>query len=274
MEQVLLNLTLHARDAMPTGGTFTIRTRNVAMPPRLASTATEDELPPGRYALLRVSDTGLGMDAATKARVFEPFFTTKPVGQGTGLGLATAFGIVRQSGGTIRVYSAPGEGTTFNIYLPEVSDPLEAPEPPSAPHIESGSGTVLVVEDDPIVREVTCRTLQAQGYRCLETDSGEEALDLVRQGGEEIEVVVTDVVMPHMSGRELAEKIAELRPTIPVLFMSAYPSDDVIRRGLLAPGAQLVQKPFAPEVLAAKLRELLSSRAPSTAPRRELGTTK
>jgi PAS domain S-box-containing protein len=273
MEQVLLNLALNARDAMPGGGAITIHTRNVVMPHRLPSTATEDELPPGHYVLLRVSDTGTGMDAATRARVFEPFFTTKPVGQGTGLGLAMAFGIVRQSGGTIRVYSAPGEGTTFNIYLPEVLDAAEPPKPQPAPPIERGSGSVLVVEDDALVREVICRTLKAQGYRCLETATGLEALELLRHR-DEIHAVVTDVVMSGMGGRELAERIVELRPTIPVLFMSAYPSDEVLRRGLLAPGAPFVQKPFAPGVLAARLHDLLRGRAGSSAPRRQPGTTK
>jgi PAS domain S-box-containing protein len=262
MEQVLLNLALNARDAMPTGGTFTIRTRKVVMPHRVESKTTEDELPPGAYMLLGVTDTGLGMDAATRARVFEPFFTTKPVGQGTGLGLATAFGIVRQSGGTIRVYSAPGQGTTFNIYLPEVTDATEPTELDTTHRLERGRGNVLVVEDDSLVREVTCRTLQAQGYRCLEAANGDEALDLVRQGDHEIDVVVTDVIMPRMGGRELAEQMAELRPAIPVLFMSAYASHEVIRRGLLAPGAHFVQKPFAPEVLAGKLRELLNGVTP------------
>jgi len=274
MEQVLLNLTLNARDAMPTGGTFTIRTRNVVMPKRLGSTVTEDELPAGRYVLLKVTDTGVGMDAATRARVFEPFFTTKPIGQGTGLGLATAFGIVRQSSGTIRVYSAPHEGTTFNIYLPEVSDVRDQPEPQSLPRIGRGSGSVLVVEDEALVREATCRILQTQGYRCLEATNGVEALELVRNGDEDINVVVTDVVMPGMGGLELSEKLAESRPMIPVLFMSAYTREEVIRRGLLAAGAPFVQKPFAPNVLAAKLRELLSGSAPSAPSPRQAGDTK
>ncbi len=258
LEQVLLNLALNARDAMPAGGRFTIVTRNVIMPHRRGS--AEDELPAGRYVQLKVSDTGMGMDQTTSARVFEPFFTTKPFGQGTGLGLATAFGIVRQSGGTIRVYSTPGEGTTFNIYLPEVPEaagPL-GPQPPVP--IESGSGTVLVVEDDALVREVTCRTLEAQGYRCVTAATGEDALDLIRKRPEQIDLVLTDVVMQGMGGRELAEQMAGLHPRIPVLFMSAYTSDDVIRRGLLAEDAPFVQKPVAPEVLAVALRDLLTRR--------------
>jgi hypothetical protein len=259
MEQVLLNLALNARDAMPVGGTLRISTRNVVMPRRQGKTTVEDELPPGRYVLLRVSDTGEGMDAATRARMFEPFFTTKPIGQGTGLGLATAFGVVRQSGGTIRVYSIPGEGTTLNIYLPEVSQAMGLPEPLARASAPTGSGTVLVVDDDALVAEATRRLLEAEGYRCLEATSGEEALESLRRSAGKVDVVLTDVVMSGMGGRELSERVADLRPAIPVLFMSAHSNDEVVRRGLLAPGAPFVQKPFEWEVLAAKLHEVRSA---------------
>ena len=258
LEQVLLNLTLNARDAMPTGGAVTMRTRNVDIPPRVGSRPLEDELPAGRYVLLEVSDNGHGMDAAIQARVFEPFFTTKPMGRGTGLGLATAFGIVRQSGGTMRVHSATGAGTTFNVYLPEVPDAaaVESEGAESAAP-ERGDETVLVVEDEAAVRRFTCQLLQTLGYRCLEAANGTEALDVLRQRGDEINAVVTDVVMPGMGGKVLADRLATLRPRLPVLFMSAHADDEVIRRGLLAPGVPFVQKPFAPAVLARKLRELL-----------------
>jgi two-component system, cell cycle sensor histidine kinase and response regulator CckA len=261
LEQVLLNLTLNARDAMPTGGTFTIRTRNVTVD---GHQSAGEELPPGRYVLVEVSDTGHGMDGATRARAFEPFFTTKPFGQGTGLGLATVFGIVRQSGGTVRVHSAPGEGTTFDVFLPEVTDVAPAAVHAAALPAERGSGTVLVVEDEAIVREFTCRSLAARGYRCLEATTGAEALDLVRRGTETIDAVVSDVVMPGMGGRAMAERLVELRPAVPVLFISAYTGEEVIRRGLIAPGVPFLQKPFTPDVLAERLRELLDGARPQS----------
>jgi two-component system cell cycle sensor histidine kinase/response regulator CckA len=267
MEQVLLNLALNARDAMPTGGTFTIRTRNVAIDRPAAGAPAEDELPPGRYVCLSVTDTGCGMDAATRARVFEPFFTTKPIGQGTGLGLATVFGIVRQSGGAIRLKSAPGEGTAFDILLPEVSESIAPSDPQFPVPIERGSGTVLVVEDEELVCEFTCRFLEAYGYRCLPASNGAEGIEIVRQRGSEVDAVVTDVVMPVMGGRGLAERIAELHPAMPVLFMSAYAGDEVIRRGLMTPGTPFLQKPFTPEALGAKLRELLDGVGPPPARR-------
>jgi two-component system, cell cycle sensor histidine kinase and response regulator CckA len=262
LEQVLLNLTLNARDAMPTGGTFTIRTRNVNVDQPDEHLSGGEELPRGRYVLVEVSDTGHGMDGATRARAFEPFFTTKPFGQGTGLGLATVFGIVRQSGGTVRVHSAPGEGTTFDIFLPEVAETEPDADKAGAPPAERGSGTVLVVEDEELVREFTCRSLRARGYRCLEAGTGVEALDLVARGNEAIDAVVSDVVMPGMGGSAMAERLAKLRPEVPVLFISAYTGEEVIRRGLLAPGMPFLQKPFTPDVVAERLRELMDGRRP------------
>ncbi len=262
LEQVLLNLTLNARDAMPTGGTLTISTRNISLPIRHATSAPEDELPSGNYVRLSVSDTGHGMDAATRARVFEPFFTTKPVGQGSGLGLATVFGIVRQSGGTVRLHSNPGEGTTFNIYLPQVpAEESPAVSLRETSRGERGSGTVLVVEDEEQVRDFTCRVLAAHGYRCVEANNGVEALGIMGAGGEKITAVVTDVVMPGLGGGALAERLAELQPTVPVLFTSAYSGEDVVRRGLIPADAPFLQKPFTPETLVAKLQDLTAGRS-------------
>jgi two-component system, cell cycle sensor histidine kinase and response regulator CckA len=257
MEQVLINLALNARDALPTGGTVTVRTRNAVVAPPGADAPSEEGPAPGTYVVLAVADTGHGMDAATRARIFEPFFTTKPVGQGTGLGLATVFGVVRQSGGSIRVESAPGQGTTFSVFLPEVPAPAPRADSRSRDRIEPGTGTVLVVEDEDLVREFACHYLEAHGYRCLEATNGSEALNVVRQHGAEIGAIVTDVIMPVMGGRELRERVAELQPNIPVLFISAYTGDEVIRRGLMEAGAPFLQKPFTPEELARRLRELM-----------------
>jgi two-component system cell cycle sensor histidine kinase/response regulator CckA len=256
LDQVALNLTLNARDAMPLGGSFTISTRNVSLPTRNAVAPPEDELPSGDYVTISLKDTGHGMDAATRSRIFEPFFTTKPVGQGSGLGLATVFGIVRQSGGTVRLVSNPGEGTTFSIYLPRI--PTQ-PLPTTArqmPRGERGSGTILVVEDEPQVRDFACRVLTAHGYQCVEATNGEEALEVMQQRGDTIAALVTDVVMPKLGGGALAEQVAKLRPTLPVLFTSAYSPDEVVRRGLIPADAPFLQKPFTPEALVAKLQDL------------------
>jgi CheY-like chemotaxis protein len=258
LEQVLLNLALNARDAMPTGGTFTIGTRNATLPGGDGGEPRTEELPEGSYVQVTVRDTGHGMDEATRARVFEPFFTTKPVGHGTGLGLATVFGIVRQSGGTVTLESTPGQGTTFSIYLPQVpaeSAPTgEVPEPARA---EPGSGTVLVVEDEALVRDFTCQVLTAHGYRCVEAGNGAEALAVIRKRGESIAVVLTDVVMPVIGGGALAQTLAELRPGLPVLFTSAHSRDEVVRRGLIPSEAPFLQKPFTPQALVEHLRNLL-----------------
>ena len=257
LEQVLLNLTLNARDAMPTGGTFTISTRNLILPTQDVVSRAEDQLPPGSYVRVSVSDTGHGMDAATQTRIFEPFFTTKPVGQGSGLGLATVFGIVRQSGGTVRLRSSPGEGTTFSIYLPqETGDEVADIGKRETPRGERGSGTVLVVEDEAQVRDFTCRVLVSHGYQCVEASNGVEALEVIRERGESIDAVVTDVVMPGMGGGALATRLVELRPWLPVLFTSAYTDEEVVRRGLIKSGAPFLQKPFTPQALVGKLGEL------------------
>jgi two-component system, cell cycle sensor histidine kinase and response regulator CckA len=257
---VLLNLTLNARDAMPSGGTLSISTSNVVLPARNAAPHSEDELPPGSYVRLSVSDTGHGMDAPTQARIFEPFFTTKPVGQGSGLGLATVFGIVRQSGGTVRLRSSPGEGATFSVYLPQVpADAVPSTHSRETPREVRGSGTVLVVEDEEQVREFTCRVLRAHGYQCVEAANGLEALDTMRERGAAIDAVVTDVVMPGLGGGTLAKRLAELRPTLPVLFTSAYASEEVVRRGLIPAEAPFLQKPFTPQALVAKLQDLSAS---------------
>jgi PAS domain S-box-containing protein len=257
LDQALLNLTLNARDAMPMGGTFTISTSNVSFSTRNAVAPSEDELPSGDYVRISVSDTGHGMDAATSARIFEPFFTTKRVGQGSGLGLATVFGIVRQSGGTVRLRSSPGQGTTFTIYLPRVpSGSVPVPNKRERPRGERGSGTVLVVEDEAQVRNFTCRVLASHGFQCLEASNGAEALDVLRKRGDTIGVLVTDVVMPVLGGGALAKQIGQLRPTLPVLFTSAYSGEEVVGRGLIPADAPFLQKPFTPEALVAKLQAL------------------
>ncbi|HEX2217195.1 MAG TPA: PAS domain S-box protein [Gemmatimonadales bacterium] len=261
LEQVLLNLTLNARDAMAAGGTLTITTRSVTLQSRDGARPRDEELPPGSYVRITVSDTGHGMDAATRARVFEPFFTTKPVGQGSGLGLAAVFGIVSQSGGTVRVRSSPGEGTTFSIYLPQVPADVDSNDGQrQVPRGQRGTGTVLVVEDEAMVREFACRVLAAYGYQCVEATNGVDALEIVQERGELIDAVVTDVVMPGVGGGTLAKRLAELRPTLPVLFTSAHSGEEVVRRGLIPPGAPFLQKPFTPQALVVRLQDL--SRSP------------
>jgi two-component system, cell cycle sensor histidine kinase and response regulator CckA len=257
LEQVILNLAINARDAMPSGGTLTLATRaeTIANDPRRHPDAPQ----PGPHVVLSVADTGHGMDQGTRAKVFEPFFTTKDVGQGTGLGLAVVQGIVNQSGGTIRLESAVGRGTTFDIYLPETDQPLADAGVPEGEEIEIAPGTrsVLVVEDEELVRDFTCRLINAEGYRCLQAANGAEALEWVRERGDELDLILTDVVMPVMGGRELAKQVTRLRPGLPVLYMSAYSAEEVGRRGLLPPDVPFVQKPFTPTTLAQKLRELL-----------------
>jgi len=251
VEQVLVNLAVNARDAMPDGGRLTIRTANV-------ESVESDDVPAGRHVLVEVADTGTGMDAATLARVFEPFFTTKERGKGTGLGLASVYGIVRQSGGHIAVRSTPGAGTTFRIHLPRVDEPVEVSRvaPPVAAPV-SGTETILVAEDEQIVRVLVRKVLEQAGYMVLLAGGGAEALQLAERHPGPIQLLVTDVVMPGMSGRELARRLVERRPMTKVLYLSGYADDAVERHGALDPGTAFMQKPFSPSALASRVREVL-----------------
>ena len=260
LDQALVNLALNARDAMAGHGTLSLTTENVTAEPSQRMYAPGVRMAPGRYVRLTVSDTGHGMDATTRARVFEPFFTTKPPGQGSGLGLATVYGIVKQSGGYIWIYSEVGQGTTFKIYLPEYTGPVSELPPVAPPLSPRGAETILVVEDEAAVRRMAGRALAAQGYAILEAENGAEALELLAHAQGPVDLVLTDVVMPIINGRELAERLAAERPGLPVLFMSGYTDDDVVRRGLLVPGAPFLQKPFVPGELSRKVREVLDSR--------------
>jgi two-component system cell cycle sensor histidine kinase/response regulator CckA len=261
IEQVLLNLTLNARDAMPEGGRLTLETSSVRLTQESSSFKTDVTVRPGAYVLLAVTDIGAGMDRATLSHAFEPFFTTKPVGQGTGLGLSTVYGIVKQSGGYVWAYSEPGQGTTFKIYLPVVDAALSAAAVPlNAPGAIEGE-VVLIVEDEEAVRTVTGRVLTGEGYEVLEAADGRQALDLMAQRSGRVDLVITDVAMPVLNGRELADRLRELRPNLPVLFMSGYTDDEMVRRGLIEPNKPFVSKPFTPEVLSAKVRLLLDQAA-------------
>ena len=258
LEQVIVNLAVNARDAMPQGGTLTIETGNVELDE--AYTRRHPGANAGRFVMLAVSDTGHGMDAAVKARIFEPFFTTKDPGKGTGLGLATVFGIVKQSGGSIGVYSEPGQGTTFKVYLPRVDEAVDRTATAAAPTLGRGSETILLVEDDDEVRALTRETLDGHGYAVIPAGDPVEALRLAGSHSGPIHLLVTDVVLPQLSGRGLAERLAPEHRDLRVLYMSGYTDDAIVRHGMLEEGTAFLQKPFTPHTLLRKVREVLDRR--------------
>ncbi|HYN65154.1 MAG TPA: PAS domain S-box protein, partial [Candidatus Limnocylindrales bacterium] len=244
VDQILLNLVVNARDAMPDGGTVTIETGNITFEEPYA--IEHFELAAGPYVMLAVTDTGLGMERDTREHIFEPFFTTKEQGRGTGLGLATIYGIVRQSGGHIWLYSEPGKGTSFKLYFPRVEITQEHAQPPSAPEARSASGLVMVVEDEPAVREYTCTVLERKGFRVVAVANAAEALAWLETGTEPIDALVTDVVMPGLSGPQLAKQIADRGQPLGLVLVSGYTEETLDLADLLARGAIFVAKPFTP----------------------------
>jgi PAS domain S-box-containing protein len=260
LEQALLNLALNARDAMPRGGTLTVEVFSALVSDEYLARRPDVGIRTGRYVVLAVSDTGHGMDAETLSHAFEPFFTTKGVGHGTGLGLSTVYGIVKQSDGYVWAYSEPGRGSTFKLYLPAADQTAATPAVSAPPPASAGRGElILVVEDDEGVRWMTRRILVDAGYQVLEAADGRAALEVLGRDGAAVQLVVTDVVMPGMGGRALADELARLRPGIPVLFTSGYTDGEIIRRGLLEPGTAFVQKPFGPETIVRSVRERLDA---------------
>jgi PAS domain S-box-containing protein len=274
LEQVIVNLALNARQAMESGGRLRLETATVMLDSGYANRHPGTDVQSGPYVLLSVSDTGNGMSRETLARAFEPFFTTKAVGQGTGLGLSMAYGIIKQSDGYIWLYSEPGLGTTVKVYLPRASDPLDRPaKPAEAPR---GRGeTILVVEDEEAVRIMTRRTLEEVGYDVLEAVSGREALDVLQSPDSKVDLVLCDVVLPEMGGTELGHRVDALPRRIPILYMSGYPGPEVVERGLITKHAPFIEKPFTPESLGSAVRLLLDrpqngpDRAPLATPRQQ-----
>ncbi|MCA1660183.1 MAG: response regulator, partial [Verrucomicrobiaceae bacterium] len=260
LEQVLLNLGVNARDAMPGGGTLRIATQERDL-------ASEEiiergiDVTPGRYVVLVVSDTGSGMDEETRSRIFEPFFTTKGPGKGTGLGLATVYGIVKQSGGGITVESTPGQGCTFSIFLPATTDELDVAELPPVDQKTHGSETILVVEDEEVVRQLICTVLGEAGYEILQAESPEAAVELAHERKKPIHLLVTDIVMPGMNGPALARALSEHQPSLKILYVSGYSDNDISAHGVIDPGLVVLQKPFTQQSLSRKVRELLDSDA-------------
>jgi two-component system cell cycle sensor histidine kinase/response regulator CckA len=261
IDQILVNLCVNARDAIAGVGTLTLRTANVTID--ASAEGARDESLPGDYATLAVTDDGCGLDEETRAQMFEPFFTTKPLGQGTGLGLATVYGIVKQNGGFIDVDTAPGRGTTFTIHLPRHDGKAASPGAPAAAPVTRGSETILLVEDEPAILKVTTMVLEGLGYTVVAAHGAREALRLASAHVGRVHLLLTDVVMPEMNGKDLARRLVSLHPEVKLLFMSGYTSDVIARRGVLEEGVNFLQKPFSQETLGMKLREILDRVSPA-----------
>jgi PAS domain S-box-containing protein len=259
LKQILLNLAVNARDAMPQGGKLTLETQNVEIDQSYAR--LHPDVPAGRYVLLAVTDTGIGMDDATRSRIFEPFFTTKAPGIGTGLGLASVYGIVTQSGGSISVHSEPGRGTAFKVYLPRVEGPVVPVSAGSSRDARRGSETILVVEDNEMVRTLTCEILKRHGYTVVEARHGADALDIAQRYHGPIHLVLTDVVMPVMGGPEMVSRLAPLRPSMKIVYMSGYPADALDHQGLVNGEFEFLPKPIGLDPLVRKVRDVLDARA-------------
>jgi PAS domain S-box-containing protein len=262
IQHAIVNLTLNARDAMPDGGRITVETANIRLDETYARTHLGVQ--PGDFVMVAVSDTGHGMDAETRRRLFEPFFTTKETGKGTGLGLATVYGVVKQLGGDIWVYSEPGQGTTFKLYFPRVAETADAPPPSPVESDQAPSTeTILVVEDEQAVRDLTVRMLRKLGHTVLPAADGAEALAIAKSYAGPIALLLTDVVMPNMSGRQVADELLRARPELKVLYLSGYTDHTVVHHGVLEDGVEFLPKPFSREALAKKIREVLSAPPPA-----------
>lgn len=265
LEQILVNLAVNAADAMPRGGKLTIETANVTLDEHYQ----QRHLPitAGEYVMLAVSDTGIGMDEATSRHIFEPFFTTKEVGKGTGLGLATVYGIVKQSGGDILVYSEAGRGSTFKIYLPQVTGGVTGSSERliETGDVKRGSETVLLVEDDEAVRLLARVTLERNGYRVLQAGNPKEAMRIVSESAEPIHLLLSDVIMPESEGPPLFDRLVKEHSAVRVLYMSGYADEAIVRHGVLIEGTPFLQKPFTPQVVTRKVRDVLDAPAPTTA---------
>jgi CheY-like chemotaxis protein len=260
LDQILMNLVVNARDAMPQGGQITIETRNIDLDENYSS--EHAPVVPGRYVMLAVGDTGVGMTRDTREHAFDPFFTTKEAGKGTGLGLATVYGIVKQSGGYVWIYSEPAHGTTLKLYFPEVSAAAAfstSEHRVASQEAERGSETILLVEDEAAVRGLTSRILEKQGYRVIAAQHGREAMDIASREEGHIDLVLTDVVMPGMNGRGLVERLTGIRPGIKSLYMSGYTDDDIIRRGFIEASKSFLQKPFTSDGLLQTVRKVLDA---------------
>jgi two-component system cell cycle sensor histidine kinase/response regulator CckA len=255
LAQVLLNLVLNARDAMPSGGHLSIETHTTVLTERYAEGHPGVEIRAGPYVVLSISDSGHGISPDSMHHIFEPFYTTKPVGKGTGLGLATVYGIIKQSGGYVWVYSELSQGTTFKVYLPVEEGAVQSAAAPTPP-VQASGERVLIVEDEPAVRYMMSRALKEHGFDVLEASDGSEALRLI-EGADGLNLIITDVIIPGIDGTELARRASKVAPDVPILFMSGYTDHDIVRRGLLDPNQPFLQKPFTPDALVRRVAELL-----------------